>query len=154
MVWYVLRRRSLTRRQSYQRNVQSNQSERLPLNSEHLHITTTILRSHFELLQYKGTSEKRPHDNYGHYFGDPRVVVVHRFDCVLKRPNNTILDIRKNNLVMSLFGSSSQFNGRIAGSPNIVKKRRFRDERKKIIVFFTKKGFRRRFLFLRREETH
>ena len=46
-----------------------------------LPITTTFLRSHFELLQHKATSEQRPPVNNDHYFGVPRVVVVHKFHC-------------------------------------------------------------------------
>ncbi len=30
------------------------------------------------------TSEQRPPVNNGHYFGVPRVVIVHKFDCSLK----------------------------------------------------------------------
>ncbi len=44
----------------------------------------TNLKSQLRSLYYKSTSEQRPPVNNGHKFGVPRVVVVHKFDCISK----------------------------------------------------------------------
>ncbi len=58
-------------------NKQSNLILRTPSNSNHLFITTIICMSNCSFLWYKW-----PPANNRQYFQDPKVVVVHRFDCV------------------------------------------------------------------------
>ncbi len=55
---------------------------RPPPNDNNLSPTTTILESRFPHLEGKGISEQRPPVNNGHYFWVPRMVVIHRFDCI------------------------------------------------------------------------
>ncbi len=61
----------------------------LLLISDHLSTTTTILKSHFELLKHKMIPKQRPRVKNGHLsttatiFLVLRVIAVHRFYCIL-----------------------------------------------------------------------
>jgi hypothetical protein len=57
-------------------------NDHLRITTTCLRIATTILKSQFKSLQPKTTSEQRPPVNNGHKFGVPRLVVVHKFDCI------------------------------------------------------------------------
>ncbi len=58
--------------------------ELTPKNNDPLSTTTTISKSCFPHLERKETTEKQTPVNKGHYFWVPKVVVVHRFDCIWK----------------------------------------------------------------------
>jgi hypothetical protein len=47
------------------------------------------------------TSEQRPPVYSGHFFGVPRVVVVHKFDCIVKHFAN-VKKLRLKELILSL----------------------------------------------------
>ncbi len=77
--------------------------------NDHFWTTTTILESRFPHLENKVNSEQQPPVNNGHYFWVPRVVVVHRFDCIQTRFQNFFLNI-----------SNDCWTNRVSGSKKFV----------------------------------